>query len=67
MYINRRLHLGRLLVHSWKYFVVMTIFSSSVAALFEYGDWRWMHIPWEVLTMIGMAVAFYVGFKNNSA
>ncbi len=67
MYINRRLHLGRLLAHSWKYFIAMTLFSSGIVALFDYGDWEWMHIPWEVLTMIGMAVAFYVGFKNNSA
>jgi len=35
--------------------------------LYEYGDWEWMRIPWEVLTMIGVAVAFYISFKNNSA
>lgn len=26
-----------------------------------------MHIPWLPLSVIGTAVAFYVGFKNNSA
>jgi putative membrane protein len=26
-----------------------------------------MHIPWQPLSLIGIAVAFYLGFKNNSA
>ena len=30
-------------------------------------DWEWMHIPYGILTIVGIAVAFYIGFKNNSA
>ncbi len=26
-----------------------------------------MHIPWQPLSLIGIAVAFYFGFKNNSS
>lgn len=26
-----------------------------------------MHIPWQPLSLIGIAVAFYLGFKNNSS
>ncbi|MCI5058026.1 MAG: bestrophin family protein, partial [Flavobacteriales bacterium] len=28
--------------------------------------WEWMHLPWLPISVIGTAVAFYVGFKNNS-
>lgn len=38
-----------------------------VTALYKYTQWKWMSIPWLPLSVIGTAVAFYVGFKNNQA
>jgi len=34
---------------------------------YEYTGWEWMKIPWFPLSVIGTAVAFYVGFKNNQS
>ena len=28
---------------------------------------EWVHIPWQPISLIGIAVAFYLGFKNNSS
>jgi ion channel-forming bestrophin family protein len=67
MYINRRLNYRRLFQYSWKFLLILTTFSILVVALYEYWGWDWMHIPFEILTIIGIAVAFYIGFKNNSA
>lgn len=44
----------------------------SVWVLFVTGGYRmanleWLTIPWLPFSLIGTAVAFYVGFKNNSA
>lgn len=40
---------------------------TSVVLLHEYTDVRWFYIPWLPISLVGTAVAFYVGFKNNSA
>lgn len=47
--------------------VWLTLWASLVALLFHYTRWRWMVIPWVPVSLIGTAVAFYVGFKNNQA
>jgi len=35
--------------------------------LFEVGGFRWIKIPWLPLSVMGIAVAFFAGFKNNNA
>ncbi len=67
MYINRRLNFHLLIEYSWRFLLGLSIYSTLVVAICEYQDWEWMHIPYEILTIIGIAVAFYIGFKNNSA
>ena len=38
-----------------------------VTSLYHYTRWPFMVIPWLPLSLIGTAVAFYVGFKNNQS
>lgn len=38
-----------------------------VTALYHFTHWKWVTIPWLPMSVIGTAVAFYVGFKNNQA
>lgn len=38
-----------------------------VTSLYRFTDWKFITIPWLPLSLIGTAVAFYVGFKNNQA
>lgn len=45
----------------------LTLWSVSVTILYQYTNWKWLAIPWLPLSVIGTAVAFYVGFKNNQA
>ena len=45
----------------------MTIWAWLVAFIYEIGHYEWMHVPWIPLSVIGTAVAFYIGFKNNQA
>ncbi|MFC3159983.1 bestrophin family protein [Chryseobacterium arachidis] len=39
----------------------------SVTALYYFTHWKFITIPWLPLSLIGTAVAFYVGFKNNQS
>lgn len=38
-----------------------------VTALYYFTHWKFLIIPWLPLSLIGTAVAFYVGFKNNQS
>ncbi len=38
-----------------------------IVALFYFLDLEWLRIPWTPLALIGTAVAFVIGFQNNSA
>lgn len=45
----------------------ITAWVTIVAFLYELGVLSWLQVPWLPLSVIGTAVAFYVGFKNNQA
>lgn len=45
----------------------LTAWMLIVTALYHFTNWNWMSIPWLPLSVVGTAVAFYVGFKNNQA
>ncbi len=41
--------------------------AAAVYLLYTFGGLAWLRIPWLPLSVIGIAVSFYVGFKNNAA
>lgn len=45
------------------FFVIIIV----VVALYYFFDLSWLQIPWTPLALIGTAVAFVIGFQNNSA
>lgn len=67
MYVERVFNPKIVLSYSWRKITVFTIYSSIVVSIYVFLDADWLMIPWVPLTLIGIAVAFYLGFKNNSA
>lgn len=49
--------------HLWWLITYMVI----VIVLYKVVGWHWISIPWLSVSLIGTAVAFYVGFKNNQS
>jgi putative membrane protein len=45
----------------------LTAWMVIVASLYYFTNWRFITIPWLPLSLIGTAVAFYVGFKNSQS
>lgn len=39
----------------------------AVPFAYHYLGWTFLALPWQPLSIVGTAVAFYVGFKNNQA
>ena len=67
MYVQRIFPPLNLVVFYWKQVLLFAVYSATIVALYEYLEWEWLMIPWIPITLIGTAVAFYLGFKNNSA
>ena len=53
----------------WTRYETMLFLSiiTVVVALYYFLDLAWLKIPWTPLALIGTAVAFVIGFQNNSA
>ena len=46
--------------------IVLIIIASVPPVLFHFFHWEWLTLPWLPIALIGTAVAFVVGFKNNA-
>ena len=46
---------------------VMFVYSSLLTALHYKFEWAWLAMPWQPISLLGTALAFYLGFKTNSA
>ena len=66
MIITKEISLARLFKWSAHHVVWLLAFMGGIAALYHF-DIISINIPWLPVSVIGTAVAFYVGFKNNQA
>jgi putative membrane protein len=67
MYIKRYFNFQILYFISWR-MVLWSLFTGLLAMFtYQYCGWKWVAIPWLPVSLIGTAVAFYVGFKNNQS
>jgi ion channel-forming bestrophin family protein len=67
MYVKRYFSWQILYFISWR-MILWSLFTGLLALFtFLYLEWKWVAIPWLPVSLIGTAVAFYVGFKNNQS
>ncbi len=67
MFVNKNYGLKGVLKFTGAHIIWMTTWALLVASLYHFLPLEWLAIPWLPLSVIGTAVAFYVGFKNNSS
>lgn len=67
MYVRKNFTLQGILRFTGGHIIAMTLWTSGVAALFEFAHFSWIKMPWLPVSVIGTAVAFYLGFKNNQS
>ncbi len=67
MYINKNFGFKSIMNFSGVHLIWLSIWAIFVVVLYNYLPLGWVNVPWLPLSVIGTAVAFYVGFKNNSA
>lgn len=67
MYIKREISWLLILRYTWLNIVFFIIYSLIIFFIYHYLGWYFIDIPFEPLTIIGIAVSFYVGFKNSQS
>lgn len=69
MYVKRNIRWSVIFRFAWKNLVIFTLWTSFVTFLFLYCEDKSINIgiPFLPLSTIGIAVAFYIGFKNNQS
>ncbi len=69
MYVRRNIHWAIIFKFAWLNVLIFTIWASVVVFGYHYFDHagKDISIPFLPLSTIGIAVAFYIGFKNNAS
>ncbi len=67
MYIKRNISWGVILRYAWKNIIFFCIYTTSIFSVYYFLNWQFIDIPFQPLSLIGIAVAFYIGFKNSQS
>ena len=67
MYVQKNFGFRNVMKFAGHHLIWMTGWVALVVFAYEYFDMHWLKIPWLPISVIGTAVAFYIGFKNNQA
>lgn len=67
MYIGPHFPLRELLSWTRRDLTRHVVIAAVVTAAYVWLGWRWLAIPWLPIALLGTAVAFMVGFKNNAS
>ena len=66
MHAGRRFTLTEVVFWTRRDIYFFVVLGAIPTALYTFLDWTWLTIPWVPIAMVGTAVAFIVGFKNNA-
>jgi len=65
MHAGKSYKLSEFLIWTRRSIYVLVIVGTVPVVLYESFGWKWLTIPWAVVSLLGTATAFIVGFKNT--
>jgi ion channel-forming bestrophin family protein len=66
MHAGRRYSFSQVVHWTRRDIYFFAVLGAVPTALFHFLGWTWLTIPWVPIAIVGTAVAFIVGFKNNA-
>lgn len=67
MYVRKNFTFRGVMRFAGGHLIWLTLWALAVTSLYEFTHWTWLAVPWFPISVIGTALAFYLGFKNNQA
>ena len=67
MYVRKHIHWRVIWNYSWRDVLIFSAYDLLLAVLYGPLHVHWLDVPWQLVSIVGVAVSFYVGFKNNGA
>lgn len=67
MFVKRIFPIKTVIIWSKRYIILFFVLGIIPVFLFDVIGLKWLHVPWLPLGVLGTAVAFITGFKNNAA
>lgn len=67
MYTRKSYTISRMLSWTRRYIFLFLLISVIPVILYEVLDFKWLHLPWLPIGLVGTALAFIIGFKNNAS
>jgi putative membrane protein len=67
MIVKKNLSIKDIFKFSGQHLIWLVPWMLIVTSVYYFTHWKFITIPWLPLSLIGTAVAFYIGFKNNQA
>ena len=67
MYVKRNIGLGITLRYSWKNLIFFALYGGAIFYAYYFLNITFLDLPFQPLTVIGIAVSFYIGFKNSQS
>lgn len=67
MYTKRNYSVGAMLGWTRRNIYTFIIIATIPTALYVFLDWKFLHLPWLPIALVGSALAFIVSFKNNAS
>ncbi len=67
MYTKRNYSVTAMLLWTRRYIYKFVIIATIPTILYAILDWKFLHLPWLPIALVGSALAFIVGFKNNAS
>lgn len=67
MHAGRNYSIPEVIFWTWRDVVALLILATIPTFLYSVVGWTWLALPWLPIALLGTAVAFVVGFKNNAS
>ena len=67
MFVYKNFNFRGIMAFTGHHIVWLLTWSTIATCIYVFGGLHWLIIPWLPISLIGIAVAFYVGFKNNQS
>lgn len=67
MHIGKGYTFKEVIVWTSRDIIFLLILAAIPTTLYQFFHWKWLALPWLPIALLGTAVAFVIGFKNNAS